>query len=166
MRILCVLFSALALAGCLGTVEVAFDPNEAAFIHKQGKAEIEGEAFFRAETGRVVYAAGAWVHLIPATSYADARFRAIFGTEKYLPAARLFLMQDADPLYMQYLRATKADSGGRFSFEQVPPGRYYIWTTATWVPENWVIPAGGLVYEMVTISGHETRPVKVIVSGK
>jgi hypothetical protein len=75
-------------------------------------------------------------------------------------------MQDADPLYYKFIRATKADSGGRFSFEQVAPGRYYIWTTATWVPENWVVPAGGLIYDEVTVTGHETKPIRVIVSGK
>lgn len=165
MRIALVL-CALMLSACASDVGVRFDPQEAAFIHQQGKTTIEGEAFFRAETGRVIYAAGEWVHLIPATSYADARFRAVFGSEKYLRATYLFLIQDADPTYMQFIRATKADSGGRFSFENVAPGRYYIWTTATWVPENWIIPAGGLIYETIIVTGRETKPLRVIVSGK
>ena len=75
-------------------------------------------------------------------------------------------MQDADPVYLQFIRATKADSGGRFSFENVAPGRYYIWTTATWVPDNWIIPAGGLIYETVTVTGREPKAIRVIVSGK
>jgi len=166
MRIFALLSSTLALSACASDVAVPFDPQEAAFIHKQGKASIEGEAFFRAETGRVIHAAGEWVNLIPATSYADARFRALFGTEKYLRATRLFWMEDADPTYMQFIRATKANSHGRFSFEQVAPGRYYGWTTATWVPENWIIPAGGLIYETVTVTGQETKPIRIIVSGK
>jgi hypothetical protein len=165
MRVVLV-FCALALSACASDLTAPFDPSEAAFIHQQGKATIEGEAFFRAETGRVIHAAGEWVHLIPATRYADARFRTVFGTEKYLRATHLFLMQDADPVYLQFIRATKADSGGRFSFENVAPGRYYIWTTATWVPDNWIIPAGGLIYETVTVTGREPKAIRVIVSGK
>ncbi len=167
MRCVFVFGAALALAGCaLPDVDIAFDPQAAAFIHQRGKTTVKGEAFFRAENGRVVYAAGEWVYLIPSTPYSDARFDAFFGDEKYLRATRLFLFQDADPRYAQFMRATKADSGGNFQFEEVGPGRYYVWTTATWIPDNWILPAGGLIYDRVEVTGREKTDIKVIVSGK
>jgi hypothetical protein len=167
MRFVLALFVLLLVCGCaLPDVDIAFDPKAAAFIHQRGKTTIKGEAFFRAENGRVVYAAGEWVYLIPATPYSDARFASFFGDEKYLRATRLFLFQEADPRYRDFMRATKADSGGNFQFDQVGPGRYYIWTTATWIPDNWILPAGGLIYDKIEVSGHETGDLKVIVSGK
>ena len=163
---------AAALAACLAAcaksdVDVKFDPAAAAFIRESGKGKIEGHAFFRGENGRVVFAAGEYVYLIPATPYSDARFAAFFGDRKYLRATRLFLSMEADPDYKNYARNTKAESDGRFSFENVAPGSYYIWTQATWVPENAILPQGGIIYEKVTLTGkEEDNKIKVVVSGK
>ena len=159
------------LATCLGAcakpdVEVPFDPLEAAFIHKPGKGKIAGHAFFRSEKGAVIFAAGEYVYLIPATAYTDARFESFFGEEKYLKAMRLFLTQEADPEYRKFTRNTKAESDGRFTFENVGPGTYYVWTQATWYADNAILPSGGVIYEKVTVRGDETQAVKVIVSGK
>ena len=160
-----------ALSACLGAcakpdVDVPFDPLEAAFIHKPGKGKIAGHAFFRSEKGRVIFAAGEYVYLIPATPYTDARFASFFGEEKYLKAMRLFLTQESDPEYRKFTRNTKAESDGRFSFDNVAPGTYYLWTQATWYADNAILPSGGIIYEKVTVTGDETGPVKVIVSGK
>ena len=97
---------------------------------------------------------------------ADARFASFFGEEKYLKAMRLFLTQESDPEYRKFTRNTKAESDGRFTFENVAPGTYYLWTQATWYADNAILPSGGLIYEKVTVKGDETEPVKVIVSGK
>jgi len=168
MRVLLLL---AALAACLGgcakpDVDVPFDPIEAAFIHKPGKGKIEGHAFFRSETGRVIFAAGEYVYLIPATAYTDARFESFFGRFKQLRATRLFLTMESDPDYRHYTRNTKAESDGRFTFDKVAPGSYYLWTQATWYAVNSILPSGGIIYEKVTVKGDETEPVKVIVSGK
>ena len=168
MRVLLLL---AALAACLGAcakpdVDVPFDPVEAAFIHKPGKGKIEGHAFFRSETGRVIFAAGEYVYLIPSTAYTDARFESFFGRRKQLRATRLFLTMESDPDYRNYTRNTKAESDGRFTFENVAPGTYYVWTQATWYADNAILPSGGIFYEKVTVKGDETEPVKVIVSGK
>jgi len=147
-------------------VDVPFDPIEAAFIHKPGKGKIAGHAFFRSETGRVIFAAGEYVYLIPSTAYTDARFASFFGRFKQLRATRLFLTMESDPDYRNYTRNTKAESDGRFTFENVAPGTYYVWTQATWYADNSILPSGGLIYEKVTVKGDEKEPVKVIVSGK
>jgi len=160
-----------ALAAGLGAcakpdVDVPFDPLEAGFIHKPGKGKIAGHAFFRSENGRVIFAAGEYVYLIPATAYTDARFETFFGERKYLKAMRLFIRMESDPDYQRFTRNTKAESDGRFTFENVAPGTYYLWTQATWYADNSILPSGGLIYEKVTLRGDEKEPVKVIVSGK
>jgi hypothetical protein len=161
----------LALSACLlacakPDVDVPFDPSAAAFIHAPGKGKIAGHAFFRSEKGSVIYAAGEYVYLIPATPYTDARFASFFGERKYLKAMRLFIRMESDPEYQKFTRNTKAEADGRFTFENVAPGTYYIWTQATWYADNSILPSGGIIYEKVTVKGDETEPVKVIVSGK
>jgi hypothetical protein len=79
---------------------------------------------------------------------------------------RLFLTQESDPEYRKFTRSTKAESDGRFTFDNVAPGTYYLWTQATWYADNAILPSGGIIYEKVTVKGDETEPVKVIVSGK
>jgi hypothetical protein len=163
------LFAVLAVSLCACAkpdVTVPFDPLEAAFIHKPGKGKIQGHAFFRSEKGTVIFAAGEYVYLIPSTAYTDARFASFFGEAKYLKATRLFLTQETDPEYRKFTRNTKAESDGRFTFDNVAAGTYYIWTQATWYADNSILPSGGIIYDKVTVKGDETEPVKVIVSGK
>ena len=158
---------ALALAGCQTTADHAtpFDPKAAAFINTQGTGKIEGHAFYRSEAGGVVYAAGEYVWLIPRTPYTDQRFRQLYGTAKYSQAKWLPSVE-ADPDYAKYTRSTKAESDGRFTFDHVGPGEYYVATVVTWRPEGAMLTSGGAIYEQVSLTGKEKEAVKVIVSGR
>ena len=157
----------VAIAGCQTTADqsVAFDPKAAAFINTQGAVKIEGHAFYRSESGGVVYAAGEYVWLIPRTPYTDQRFRQLYGDAKYSKAKWLPSVE-ADPDYVKFTRSTKAESDGRFSFDRVGPGEYYVATVVTWRPDGAMLTSGGAIYERVVVSGKEKDPVKVIVSGK
>ena len=154
-----------ALAGCAELPP--FDAKEAAYIEKPGTTTVQGQAFYRSETGTIVYAAGEWVHLIPATPYAEARFKQIYGEGRYRRASVIdFLSSKPDPDYMAHQRALKANARGKFKFENVPAGRYFIVTQATWIPENEILPRGGGIYEAVTVKGDEKDPIDLVVSGK
>jgi hypothetical protein len=167
MRRLCLLLAALVLAGCNASSAPAFDPRAAEIINQAGKGTIEGHAFFRDEKGKVIYAAGEIIRLIPATPYADARFSQLYGSSKYRRAGLLGLTGgDPDSEYARYSRTTKAESSGRFTFENLAPGSYYVVTQITWLPDGSLVAQGGSIYERVTLSGKESEPVKVIVSGK
>ena len=161
------LLAGVALAGCQTTAEqaVPFDPKAAAFINVQGAGKIDGHAFYRSETGRVIYAAGEKVWLIPRTPYTDRRFQQLYGEGKYAQAKWL-PTTEADPEYVKHTRSTKAESNGRFSFDRVGAGEYYVATVVTWRPEGAMFVSGGAIYEKVVLTGKETEPVKVIVSGK
>lgn len=159
-------FTALLLAGCQTTeAPVRFDPAAAAFINQQGNARIDGHAFFRAENGRVIYAAGEHVWLVPVTPYSQARFAQLYGNAKYA-RAQFFPAASNDPDYAKYTRSAKAESNGRFSFEGVAPGEYFVSTSVTWTPEGAILQSGGAIYERVTVTGKEQGAIKVIVSGK
>lgn len=159
----------LALSACNSAPPpaVRFDPAEAAFMDKPGKTTVAGQAFLPDRTGHtnVRYAAGEIVRLIPATHYARARLAYYFHGAKFAPAAAI-PQNDPDPDYLAHMRTTKAGPTGRFVFENVPPGDYIVSTQAIWKPEGAFLSQGGLLYEDVTVTGAETKPVEVIVSGK
>lgn len=155
------------LAGCVERqpATVAFSVEEAAFIKKSGTGVITGHAFRTKPSGTVVNAAGQIVRLIPATSFARERFASLYGKGKYIPH-RAYPANDApDPGYAEHTRTVKAEANGRFAFDKVAPGTYFVTTQVIWGDENAFTREGGLVYDTVTLTGKETEPVQVILSG-
>ena len=142
----------------------AFDAKAAEFIKKEGKATITGHAFLRRSNGVVVNAAGETVRLVPVTPYSQARFVKLYNGQTFIAAGSIPKV-DPDPLYASYTRTTKAESSGKFEFDKVGPGTYYVATQLTWNDQA-IKPEGGAMFETVTITGKETEPVKIILSGK
>ena len=161
------LCSALVLAACVERTPatVAFSVEEAAFIRKPGTTTVTGHAFRTKPSGAVVNAAGEVIRLIPATAYARERIRNFYGSGKYVPHRNYPRNDNPDAAYGEYTRTTKAESNGRFGFEKVPPGEYFLTTQIIWGDEDALFREGGSVYDMVTITGKETEPVSVILSG-
>jgi hypothetical protein len=155
------------LAGCNSAPPQArFDPIEASFIRKEGQTTIEGQAFLRDRHGQmnVRYASGEVVRLIPATAYAQTRFSHFYGAKKYIPALLMpTATQDAE--YSAYTRTTKAGPTGRFAFDKVAPGRYFVTTQLTWTPKGAFMSEGGAIYDEVVVTGKETDPIEVVLSG-
>ncbi|WP_036292355.1 lipoprotein [Methylosinus sp. PW1] len=164
---LCVALAPLALSACNSAApEMRFDPAEAAFIRQEGKATIEGQAFLRDQQGKtnVRYAAGEVVRLIPATAYAQARISQFYGKRKFIPAL-LMPTPTQEAEYAAYTRTTKAGATGRFTFDKVAPGRYFVTTQLTWLPKGGLISEGGAMYDEIVVTGKETDPIEVVLSG-
>lgn len=170
MRIGIVAAAVLAGAIMTGCVErkpatVAFSAEEAAFIKKTGTGVITGHAFRTKPSGVVVNAAGQVVRLIPDTAFARERFANLYGKGKYVPHSAYPRDDSVDPAYSEYTRTTKAEANGRFAFEKVAPGSYFLTTQVIWGEETAFTREGGSVYDSVTLTGKETEPVQVILSG-
>ncbi|MGO4172970.1 carboxypeptidase regulatory-like domain-containing protein [Bosea sp. TAF32] len=155
------------MAGCVERqpATVAFSTDEAAVIKKPGNGVIAGHAFRTKPSGTVVNAAGQVVRLIPATGFARERFANLYGQGKYVPHHAYPAADTVDPAYAEYTRTTKAEANGRFAFDKVAPGSYFVTTQVIWGDENAFTREGGLVYDSVTLTGKETEPVQVILSG-
>lgn len=167
LKLTLALCGALLLSACVERkpATVAFSVEEAAFIKKPGTTTVTGHAFRSKPSGAVVNAAGEVIRLIPATAYARERFRNFYGARKYVPHRDYPRDDTPDPAYGEYTRTTKAESNGRFGFEQVPPGEYFVTTQIIWGDEDALFREGGSVYDSITVTGKETQPVHVILSG-
>lgn len=156
---------ALTLSACRSAPTASFDSATAEYINKQGAGTIEAHAFYRDEKGKVIYAAGEHAFLIPVTAYAEQRFLQVYGKGKYVQT-KYMPWDEADPQFKKFMRSTKAESNGRFTFERVAPGEYFVATSVSWFPEDSLFASGAAIYERVTLTGKEKEPVKVIVSGR
>jgi hypothetical protein len=167
LRLFVLLGLSVLLAACVDTTKNSpFSAEEAAVIRQQGAGVIIGHAFRTRDKGRVVNAAGEIVRLIPATAYARERYERFFGPKKFLPYWQ-YPFDEPDPGYAAMTRTTKSKANGRFAFANVAPGRYFVATQVVWDNGGYAIfPEGGAVYDEVTLTGKETEPVEVILSGK
>jgi len=166
MRFIALFASALLLGGCQSTVQTqaTFNPDEASFIKKDGKSVIAGHAFLKRKSGTNVYASGEIVRLTPVTSYSRERFARLYNGRKFVSALSIPKV-DVDPTYASYTRTAKTDHMGRFRFENLAPGSYYVSSQVTWRERGEYLPSGGAMFEEVKITGKEAEPVDVVLSG-
>jgi hypothetical protein len=143
-------------------MDAAFDLNAAAYASKPGTGRVDGQAFLRRDYGRLVTAAGERVFLIPATAYAVERFNRMFDGDR-----RSYFGNEVEPPpedYYRHRRETKVDMTGKFSFENVPPGRYIVATRVFWTEPRSFFTHGGAMYDIIDVRNDETT--LAIVSGK
>lgn len=160
-----VLFAVAAtalLAACVAAPKInsTFDPNEVSFIKQDGKGSIKGQAFMRRNDGVVVYGAGSDVYLIPKGKYSEERINALYRGGKfnaYTPNPAT-----TDPRYTDYTRTTKANGEGRFEFQGIADGEYYIAVQVMWMAGD--MRQGGSLMERASIKGGNS--VEVIMTGQ
>lgn len=153
---------AMVLAGCVAAPEIqsTFDPAEAEHINRAGTATITGQAFLRRNDGIVVYGAGSDTVLVPASTYAKERVAALYRGGKvnnFVPPPK-----NTDPRYEQMARRTKNDGEGRFTFDRVADGDYFVMTTVTWMAGDW--RQGGNLMEPVAV--RDGQNVDIIMTGQ
>jgi hypothetical protein len=159
-----ILFIALTfvLAACVTvSIDTPFDPKAGSYIHKTGKGKIEGSAFMRQAGGGVVKAAGEEVFLSPVTEYSRARMKAIYGDRKMVSISKT--IENTPEEYYTQIRKIKADGDGKFNFENIHPGNYFIVTKLFWRVPGSYLPEGGAIYEEVIVKDGETA--RVVLNG-
>ncbi len=135
---------ALTLLGCaaplapLKTSKI-FDADLARKDTQKGSNTIKGSALIRQQGGGVVTCAGQTVTAIPATSYADERIWATYGSynKGYRPIHLGNVQFENEPFeYRQLTLSTTCDAQGYFKFENVADASFYIVTTINWQAGN------------------------------
>ncbi len=128
---------------------------EAEYTHylKAGSGILRGQAFLTQSGGGVVKGAGRTVTLDPATST---------GIDWWEKAGKFWLHQASQPPskgFEEARRTAVADADGRFTFTDLPAGKYFVRTSVTWEIGNYNPTQGGLVGKAVTISDGKTTEV-------
>lgn len=153
-----VVFGAVALVGCVSAPTLmprpAFPEAEYAALPKVGTGKVTGQAFLRTRGGDVKYGAGSEVFLNPVTSYSN------FWYEQQMQLGQP--LSAPDPRLNEYVRTQQADGMGNFSFENVPPGDYYVSTKVTWeVPAGYYSSSiqGGWIAEKIKVTNDQATKV-------
>lgn len=160
----------VVLSGCQTTEQApisTFNPSEAAFARSKGAASVKGQLFLRRNDGVVVYGAGSDVTLIPKVSHTEQAVTVGFAGQKLRNEHSMFAKPlTFDPGLDPFVRRTKADGQGNFTFEAIPPGSYYVIGKVTWcAPSQYgCLPQGGDLLEVLTVSPTE-KSATVMLSG-
>ena len=162
----------VALAGCMPAHQVikttsVYNPEDGAYIHEEGNAVIEGQAFLRTTIGEVRTCAGSEVHLIPVTEYSTERMQNIYGN---IHGGRSLsyrsTVDEPDPLYLQDIRGTTCDAEGDYRFTSVPSGEYFVVVGVWWqVPQSayYSSTEGANLMKRIRITDSENEPIRVLL---
>ena len=116
---------------------VPFDPAEIAWSRDPGTATVEGSATLSAAGGARHTCAGGEAQLVPAGAYSAQMMRIVFGNDVrgYVPLASARYPRNMAPDFGKTVRRIGCDAEGRFRFDNVPAGRWYVFS-------NVVLPRG------------------------
>ncbi|TXL66259.1 peptidase associated/transthyretin-like domain-containing protein [Zeimonas arvi] len=178
-RTLSALALAAALAGCAlpplgpfgpsepapgGTVyriDTPYDDTLAARLLANGPNTVTGSASVRQRNGTVVTCAGQPVFLVPATDYARIRVRALYGSDERGASldGRSYRFDPDPPEYAKLVRQAQCDANGRFRFDRVASGTFFLTAVVRW--QEGERRAGGSLMQRVTTGGGRTVDLKL-----
>jgi hypothetical protein len=134
-----------------------YNPEEVSWFNQEGYGTIVGNAFIRKQDGGIVSCAGQPVLLFPSGSYADERIEYLYQSlESGHNNTRN--IDKADPKYAENGSQTVCDVDGRFKFQSLPAGSYYVISTVWWGDP---IQGGAQMMKRVSIIGDETKEITI-----
>ena len=145
------------LSGCMSIPKPvslpAFPQAEYDKLKLEGSEKLTGQAFLKTLGGDVKVAAGSQVVLMPKTSYTDFQFATCTITR----------CDKEDMRAAKYEKLTIADAQGKFEFDNIAPGEYYIQTTVTWMrPSPYgLVTEGGALMSAASVKAGQNNTVMV-----
>jgi len=159
----CVTVAVVLTAGCATPTPPAppaqmtspFNPADVAWSRAPGTATVEGRAAIAAGGGVSRTCAGSEAQLFPASAYATEMMRMVFGND-----ARGYVTIASSPRYpasiapdfSRTVRRVGCDADGRFRFEAVPAGRWYIFANVIWGSAGDASPQGGALMQRIDVA--------------
>jgi hypothetical protein len=152
---------AFLLFGCVREerpVTTQFTSAEHEPYLKEGTAVVTGQAFLRQQGGAVVRCSGEPVLIFPATPF----FNEVFSI--WRAGQRPKLDFSLDPRMQKIARKGTCDADGKFKFEKLPNGKWYVMTQVRWMAGS--NPQGGELVGEVTTQQKSTSDVILSDSNK
>ena len=133
-----------------------FNAADVAWSIAPGTATVEGRAAIPAGGGASRTCAGSEAQLVPAGTYATEMMRMVFGND-----ARGYVTLASSPRYpaniaadfRRSIRRVGCDADGRFRFDGVPAGRWYVFSNVIWRSGGGeAAPEGGALMQRVEVA--------------
>ena len=167
MRIFALLGSVALLSACMANIPLkhsmvsSSDPTEIAWFYEDGQNSVHGSALIRQAVGGVVTCAGALVHIMPVSTYADERMQAIHGnhTSGYSQHDANLINEAPDQAYLDASINATCDAQGFLSFRNLPDGEYYIVVGIQWHVSGYAVQGGGLMKRVALAGGDAVEVV-------
>lgn len=158
------LFFTGLLMGCVAVNPASFptfDPKEVAWSEGKGPNHITGTAVLKLPDGQTRTCRPYTVIATPDSELARARLTALYGTtgRGHRDANAPQVCLPSDPAYAQTQRTASCDDQGRFRFDHLPDGTWYIAVPVVWQNKVGEPFHGGTFLERVTLEGGETKQV-------
>ena len=149
------------------TIETSFNVNEIDWFLDGGNSIITGSGFMRTLGGDIKSCSGYEVTLWPVSTYADERVQKLYlsnsngrnsvsgDTRAGMKFSRL--NPEPDPKYIKNTKKTLCDVDGKFKFQKLAAGEYYLTTTVIW--QVGYKYQGGFIMKRVKIREDETKNI-------
>ena len=135
------------LGACVHQRTAPFIESEYASYEGDGSSTICGQVLLKTEAGIVVPGRLSEIQLTPKTTYSTEWFNKGIVDEQ--------LLSDADFRTVKYNRKAKADLDGKFCFNNIPAGSYYLTSVIKWET------GGAEVYGSTEVKDGQAVDVKV-----
>jgi hypothetical protein len=158
MKKLLIAATAALLSGCVSIPKPVnlppFPQAEYEKLKLDGAEKLTGQAFLKTMGGDVKVAAGSQVVLMPKTSYTDFQFATCMGPVR---------CNKEDMRAAKYEKVTIADAQGKFEFDNIAPGEYYVQTSVTWMrPSTYgLVTEGGALMSAASVKPGQNNTVMV-----
>jgi hypothetical protein len=141
MKRLIPLLTLAALAGCATTTPKpapttprassdVYRPSDYAWSTAPGTNVILGSVAYQTKAGGTWTCAGSSAALTPATPMSAKRINRLYGSTEHavatLDEVRSRSAGDEAPPYVDYVRNTRCDAGGKFAFQGLPDGDWFL----------------------------------------
>ncbi|MDG4948803.1 hypothetical protein NYR72_09890 [Actinobacillus equuli subsp. haemolyticus] len=161
----------IMLTGCVVSPSARFVPIEHKMVNKfdvkqaknqlkRGSSKIEGNAFLRQNGGGVVTCAGQEVWLIPYTEYANEKLSVMYGNSEkgfWNLLSPQYKFTNEDPAYLANMKSTTCDSQGKFVFDNISKGSYFIATQVFWAVGY--RQQGGFLMQKIVLNKGESKNI-------
>jgi hypothetical protein len=164
LRYACAAFVVVLMAGCAAPAPPVppaqmtspFNASDVAWSRAPGTATVEGRAAIPAGGDASHTCAGGEVQLLPAGTYAAEMMRTVFGSD-----ARGYAPRASPPRYptniaadfQSTVRRVGCDAEGRFRFDGVPAGRWYVFSNVIWrTAGGEAAPQGGALMQRIDVT--------------
>lgn len=173
--------AALALGACASApyeMQSTWRSSDVVWASSKGDSKVMGSAVYVQASGATRTCAGLEVSLIPDSEYARERIQAeldIAGRSEFHKTANTGWpnpdiyypanISAPEPGYIETSRRTVCDENGRFVFDNIPAGDYFLTSLVTWEGLSWG-PAtkGAFVSSPVTVKPGDV--VDVVLSNQ